>query len=163
MVFSRNLLGQEQWEQRGASDARLAGLDTRLDTAELVTDFFYTHGFANGTDTSFTEVVSQNSVASLPYAYTMVVRAHIMHGGNGSANQVLWDVRDHAGVSCNWKGVTLVTTWDIDQSVNARILSTVMGKKDYAADVACGFRIAYRVNTSNVYADLGIHVQLVRR
>lgn len=163
--MANNLFEQAPFALRGENDARIAALETRLAQAELVTDFYYSTGLNNGTATAFTEIWANNAIASLPYNYRMFVTIIMTAGFNGASNIVTWDVRDGTGVAINNKiGAVLNGAWEYYQTtVGATYGLVIRGHKDYAAGATCGFRLAYKVNTSNVWADLTAHVRLVRR
>lgn len=134
--------------------------------ANLRRDFFYTGGLGGGAAVAFTDFLTQNEVGSLPFPYTMEVVAYLGHGGNGAANQVSFQVRDEGGAQINLKGIVMdiQSEWNQKQALAAggdRNLSTIFGVKNYAAGVKCGFRLAYKVDASNVSVDAGVHVRLI--
>lgn len=133
-------------------------------------DKFFTGGLSNGSSTSFVEFITQNTVLTAaqapPYSYTMFVEATIALGGNGAANLTAFQVRDQAGANINYKGVFLdvLTHWYVYQNFtgnSSRIVTHVVGKQNYAAGAACGFRLAYEVSTSNLFCDVGVRVSFI--
>lgn len=130
-----------------------------------VTDFYYNTTISNGSSTSLVDFLTQNVVGSLPYNYTMIVTAYVNCGFQGALNFLSLQVRDEAGANINYKTTVLGTDWVIRQEpvTNHRSISPIFGKKDYNAGATCGFRLAYKVDTSNTWADVTVHVKLVPR
>lgn len=126
-----------------------------------ITDYFYTGGFTGAGPTSNTDILTQNSIAALPYNYTMIVNWVGQHGFNGADNILILRVLDELGNSINWRPN------NSEQAIHQKSPQygnfAVLGKKDYAAGATCGFRCNYRVDTSNVWGDWGVHVRLVPR
>lgn len=128
-------------------------------------DQFFTLALSNGTATSFTDFVTNNSILALPYPYTMVVEASINSGGNGAgANIITVQVRDELGNSINFGKTVIDVDWRVDTDHTDQFLVWhVIGKKDYAAGATCGFRLAYKVNTTNIFMDGSIRVSFSPR
>jgi hypothetical protein len=127
-------------------------------------DRTYAITLSNGTATSLTDFVTQNSILSLPYPYTMLVQALINSGANAGANYASIQVRDETGANINYSKGTVATDWSNHQAAasNDQVWGA-FGKKDYAAAATCGFRLAYKVNTSNIYMDGVVRVSFVPR
>lgn len=127
-------------------------------------DQFFTIALGNGTATSFTDFVTQNSILSLPYNYTMVVDARLNSGSNGAGNTVTVRVEDETGASINVGKTVIDTDWILSNSAATQNHAWVaLGKKDYAANATCGFRLAYKVSASNIFMDGVVRVSFQAR
>lgn len=127
-------------------------------------DRIYNGGIANGTATSYTDIITQNSILSLPYPYRMEVVAYIHSAGNAATNNVNFQLRDESGNSIHFSKTIVDPDWILTNTTSGAYAAiTAMGAKDYAAGATCGFRLAYKVNTSNIYWDAAIRVSFVPR
>lgn len=140
--------------------------DLEADVSRMPKTFFYSGGIGNGTATGFTAFLTQNAVGSLSVPYTMFVDATLAHGANGAANLAAFQVQNQAGTNINFKAIHMdvVTHWYVKQNFTgnaSRIVTRIVGGTNYAAGAVCGFRLAYLVDTSNIYIDAGVRVDLV--
>ena len=133
-------------------------------------DQFFTGTLSNGTATSLTAFITQNSILSgaqaPPYPYSMFVEAALNYGGNAGANFAIFSVLDEAGADINLKVDSGAVDWEVQLASSGagfRGSAVIFGKKDYAAGTTCGFRLAYKVTTSNLYIDAGVRVSFVPR
>lgn len=127
-------------------------------------DQYFTGSISNGTAVVFTSVITQNAILTLPYNYTMFVTAAINHGFNAVANRIDFQIQDESGVSINWKSAAVLGDWSHEQPhTGIAYMSTIIGKKDYTAGQVCGFRLTYKVTTSNVFMDSGVRVEFKAR
>lgn len=128
-------------------------------------DQFFTGILNNGVATTFTAFITQNSILALPYPYTMVVQAFCVLGANGGANTATLQIQDEAGANINYKGVTMdvLTDWPTALAASDHKTTVVLGKKDYTAGATCGFRLAYKVSTSNLFSDAAVRVSFQAR
>jgi hypothetical protein len=116
-------------------------------------DQLFGYNLANGTATSFTTFFTNNSILSLPYDYKMIVQAHFNTGANGSVNVLTLQVQDEAGAHISPKG-TINGSWIRENHFASETnISSILAEKNYSAGATCGFRLAYQVNTSNIFLD----------
>lgn len=116
-------------------------------------DQLFGYNLANGTATSMTAFFTQNSLLSLPYQYKMIVQAHFNTGANAVANVLTLQVQDESGVHISPKG-TINGSWIRENHFSSETaITSILAEKNYAAGATCGFRLAYQVNTSNIFLD----------
>lgn len=124
---------------------------------------FFSDTLNNGTATTFTAFATHTGILIAPYPLTMVVRVAGDWGFNGSANRAhfaIWDESNNyitQGPGLGWGGAV---THDFNSTGLYRQLAAI-GKKDYAAGASCGYKLAYAVNTSNVYVGAGVEVVFI--
>lgn len=150
-----------------ANTAGSARSIARSDHVHRAPGFSYFRGanINNGTATVFTTFRTDNALGSLPVAYKMVVQGIAICGGNAGANKCNLSLLDETGAVISWRAAgafTLAETtfsshpgFDLPQTV------PILGTKDYAANAVCGWRLAYKVNTSNIYIDAGVRIDLI--
>lgn len=128
-------------------------------------DQFFSGTVNNGVATTLTDFITQNAILSLPYPYTMVVSIFANVGANAGANRSFLGIRDEAGANICYKSSNLeaATEFGITNVADNRGTMVGLGKKDYAAAATCGFRLAYRVTTSNIYVDASVRVSFIPR
>lgn len=116
-------------------------------------DQFFGITLSNGVATSLTAFYTNNALLSLPYDYRMIVQAHVNTGANSVANIVFLHIQDEGGINLMPKGI-IDASWRYDNSgANRAAVWSLISYKDYAAGATCGFRMAYKVDTSNIYLD----------
>ena len=127
--------------------------------------YFRKGGITNGTATAYTAFYTDNALGSLSVAYKMIVTAWCMVGANGAANKLTLAVWDETGTNIHYR---TANSFNILEGSLTQLPATdtnhmvpLMGIKDYAAGVTCGFRLAYKVTTSNIYIDAGVKIDLV--
>lgn len=121
-------------------------------------------GLSNGSATSFTAFFTNNAVITgLPYQFKMIVECHVNSGANSAANIVTLQIQDEAGVQISPKSV-IDGSWRQDNQVGSQAECwSLIAEKDYAAAATAGFRVAYKVNTSNIFLDGIARVSFVPR
>lgn len=118
------------------------------------------HSLDNGTATTNTEWVTVNAAAVAAVATTMIVRVYGRQGFSGAINSSWHRVHDEGGTN-----ITLDTggEYAINNGDTGRWHAAAFaGKKQYAAGATMGYRLAYRVDVSNLYADYTTEVLFVR-
>lgn len=126
---------------------------------------FFTGTVSNGTATTQTAFVTQNSILTAPFPLTMVVMAQGDLGANGALNTVSLSVRDEAGNNISTSPGAIaagVTQFRNYNTVDGKGYSLI-GHKVYAAGATCGFRLYYNVDTSNIYIAAGVVVMFIPR
>lgn len=114
---------------------------------------FYLGAIVNGTATGpFSVFSTQNAILVAPYPLTMLVTYSGDMGSNGAPNAVHMQIQDQAGAAITHgghQGTDFVAFANNVGSANKSL--TIMGHRDYTAGQTCGFRVGYRVDTSNIY------------
>lgn len=114
---------------------------------------FYTATLSSGTQTgTFAAFLTQNSILTAPYPLTMVVTVTGDMGANGGANTAHLQMQDEGGTPITHNGVFGADYVQIANTVASDNKAVcLMGHKVYAAGATCGFRVGYRVDTSNIF------------
>lgn len=126
-------------------------------------DQMFGFNLANGTATTFTAISTVNTIIALPYDYKMIVQVHVNTGANGAVNVIYLQIQDETGAQISPKG-TIDGSWRYDNQIgNQAACWSLIAEKNYAAGATCGYRLAYKVNTSNVFMDGIIRVSFQPR
>lgn len=121
----------------------------------------YNYSGDNGTATSYTNWVQNDSILVAPFPLRMMVTCYHNSGFNAAANTVNHQVRDQANNNItsqgSWGGAV---SYQFDHPHAGQFFSyTVHGFRDYDAGETAGFRLAYKVSTSNIYLRCSVVVQ----
>lgn len=129
----------------------------------------FTGSVVNGVAVVLTEYITQNSIVAIntiPFAYTMIVTASILTGGNGAANRAFYALRDETGANILFKPVVIdiATEWSQNHTIANDVQNlTLIGRKNYAANAVAGFRVAYKVSASNIFNETTVRVEFQRQ
>lgn len=133
----------------------------KLDPTAIVITRLYTANLDNGTNVGAPVAFDTHlNILSSPCtnSLTMIVTAIGYVGFNAVANQSAWHIFDEAGVAMT-KPVGGVT---IDNPHTGLWQGcSILGSKNYVAGATPGFTLRYNVGASNVYARMGVRVDIM--
>lgn len=104
---------------------------------------------SNLTATTMTDYLTQTSIGVAPVATTMEVAVTGRQGFVGVANTAVFDILDEGGASILYGDDS--NKYALNNAAAEWRAMSMLGKKQYAAGATMGFRLQYKVTTSNVY------------
>ena len=121
---------------------------------------FYSGSVSNGTATSATAIITQNSILVAPCNLIMVVQVVGNQGANAVTNDVGYAVWDEAGNNIMLDPGAIVASTLIlrNAAADQRSAIAMTGRKAYTTGQTCGFRVVYAVSASNIYASVAATV-----
>lgn len=105
---------------------------------------WFTDLIGGGTPTpnTYAEFAVHTSLLTVPVDCTMEVDVEMYHGFTGANNQITMQIRDQGGAAIG-------SDWIVNQTAGQYVSSAMRATKNYNAGQVAGFRIAYKVTTSN--------------